>query len=739
LLGDPALGEVAAEARVAAFELLARDDPSDYVRQRARESLAECGLAAAVPALDRLIETLAPREGERAAAALARLPAARERLITRVARAFEGVVVPSDGVLATLLGGYGRALAEVPRGGEAAGERRPLLLGRVHAAEPVRTAAQLALASFTARCVELAEAERAERVLVALAADGWPALECLRRRLDLAWFPRGDAGAALALARELEAHARALPGDGLGGEEEREAWGLRARMFAGAALYALGREPEADAEFARLADELGAGLARRADLYPSPRQAEWTRGGGAAQIDRLHMLALVEEWRALLALSTPAREGQALAALARAHEHFLRSREVAVRNGANDPSTLDSLFKHPLGPHTLVLFNERLEPARRGALLERAVQLAHAWAGVAPLEMLGFVPSDAGRAFDPLLDPRRFTALQALRRAHQRDFGRRRRELLDPSLAPPDPDEARQLDRVFEYRQRELAEAEAEEAEELAAVTKKEGEPTLLQRRAIYSRLLDLLAVSTHIDDLAVELRAEGRAAEARALVDEGLAVLRTAPLGSFALLDEWNLSSLEILRGDTFMDENRPEEAEQAFLAAVGRLGQIEQEFESRRAGADDPETERQVDGTLAMVRARLAGALLSLAVNANVRMGDQKRALAYFERAYALDQSPTMEVLRACYRARSGRADEARTVLRKVVPSAQLYYNIACTHALLGEKGPALDFLERDFRENYPTPGARARQTEWARKDPDLASLRGEPRFERLLSGGQ
>ncbi|MEQ1893951.1 MAG: hypothetical protein ABL998_15530, partial [Planctomycetota bacterium] len=83
LLGDPALGEVAAEARVAAFEQLARLDPSDFVRQRARESLAECGLGAAVPARDRLLEELAPREGERAAAALARLPAGRERLIAR--------------------------------------------------------------------------------------------------------------------------------------------------------------------------------------------------------------------------------------------------------------------------------------------------------------------------------------------------------------------------------------------------------------------------------------------------------------------------------------------------------------------------------------------------------------------------------------------------------------------------------------------------------------------------------
>ncbi len=92
-------------------------------------------------------------------------------------------------------------------------------------------------------------------------------------------------------------------------------------------------------------------------------------------------------------------------------------------------------------------------------------------------------------------------------------------------------------------------------------------------------------------------------------------------------------------------------------------------------------------------------------------------------------------MRVLRACYRARSKKVEEARTVLRSVVPVPSLYYNIACTHALLGEKELALDYLERDLDENHPTAGARRQKLEWTRKDPDLASLRGEPRYERMV----
>jgi adenylate cyclase len=65
--------------------------------------------------------------------------------------------------------------------------------------------------------------------------------------------------------------------------------------------------------------------------------------------------------------------------------------------------------------------------------------------------------------------------------------------------------------------------------------------------------------------------------------------------------------------------------------------------------------------------------------------------------------------------------------------------YYNLACTYALLGEVGLALDYLARDFEENHRTRGSRLRQVEWAREDPDLANLRSDPRFERLLSAAE
>ena len=57
-----------------------------------------------------------------------------------------------------------------------------------------------------------------------------------------------------------------------------------------------------------------------------------------------------------------------------------------------------------------------------------------------------------------------------------------------------------------------------------------------------------------------------------------------------------------------------------------------------------------------------------------------------------------------------------------------------MACTYALLGESTLALDMLEQELKENHSSEAARNRQRAWAAEDPDLASLREDPRFQSL-----
>ncbi len=54
---------------------------------------------------------------------------------------------------------------------------------------------------------------------------------------------------------------------------------------------------------------------------------------------------------------------------------------------------------------------------------------------------------------------------------------------------------------------------------------------------------------------------------------------------------------------------------------------------------------------------------------------------------------------------------------------------YNLGCAYALKGEKTRALDFLEKAVEAGWSN-------REWMTGDPDLESLRGDPRFEALAS---
>ena len=55
--------------------------------------------------------------------------------------------------------------------------------------------------------------------------------------------------------------------------------------------------------------------------------------------------------------------------------------------------------------------------------------------------------------------------------------------------------------------------------------------------------------------------------------------------------------------------------------------------------------------------------------------------------------------------------------------------YYEAAAQYALGGRKDDALASLEKAFALGYPHPDA-------AEKDPDLASLRADPRLKQITS---
>ena len=56
-----------------------------------------------------------------------------------------------------------------------------------------------------------------------------------------------------------------------------------------------------------------------------------------------------------------------------------------------------------------------------------------------------------------------------------------------------------------------------------------------------------------------------------------------------------------------------------------------------------------------------------------------------------------------------------------------ATVHYNAACTFCNLNRKDEALDALAKAHRNGFT-------DADWARRDPDLALLRGDPEFEKL-----
>jgi tetratricopeptide (TPR) repeat protein len=375
------------------------------------------------------------------------------------------------------------------------------------------------------------------------------------------------------------------------------------------------------------------------------------------------------------------------------------------------------MLDNDLSPLRLFLENPRLRawPAQRGLAVRTAI--GRLLATVARAEAPGFEPYAPKTPLpeattDPLLDPERRARLVRVVDARSDELRERLNDLLqkvrakmasDPTAPSDEDDDAiqqvyRESADVHDIRQR---------------VTENHPE-ALLETRAP-----SLLGMA-----LARALRDEGKDEEARAVAEKVRKDLdASGELKRFLLVE----AEIEMTIGSTWMDSGDPAKAEVELVRAVERLEAIETTMKERGASAGD----------LGVVRGMRSSALVSLAVNANVKMGDTKKAIEYFERAYELRQDEFMRVLLACYRARAGKADEARAILREISPSPANLYNVACTWALLGEKDLALDCLKRDLEENPMSQGAREKQKEWARSDPDLASLRGDPRFRAIVGG--
>jgi non-specific serine/threonine protein kinase len=111
------------------------------------------------------------------------------------------------------------------------------------------------------------------------------------------------------------------------------------------------------------------------------------------------------------------------------------------------------------------------------------------------------------------------------------------------------------------------------------------------------------------------------------------------------------------------------------------------------------------------------------------NVR---QRSILAIENHLKEMPEDARARTLLAASYAEIGRVEDAMReanlamVLRP--DEAMVHYNAACLFCTLNKKAEALEALSRAWKAGYRDPV-------WARRDPDLVALHGEPEFDRLF----
>lgn len=668
---------------------LVREEPERQLRLDALTAIASLGGEAASRELERELFAGGLEERRMAAALLSDVPQAAPRILSLVQTAFADPDQSSldSEMLALLLPAYGRRLAERAGAGGTELERLPLVEGDRHPAPHVRRGARAGFEAMIVRLRSMGAGERALRLLDQLAEDGFDRRIALDQEVRIALSWGSDPEFAIRAAEEF--------GKTIEPSRSTRDRALYARSvyLQGLGYLASGNPEAARRELRSAGDWLDGVLAERVDLETDDLSGEHT--------DAIRLRAWVELALGIAYITEGkgADDARVVGAMRRLHTLALELQKTDLVAGRGGFDSLDSILLASLSPVNLWFTgtDSQIWPASRCLEVQEAV--GRALASVAPRELPGFEPATERTV--PLDDQRRRSLLMGIHGAlidSIDDWIEELRQLGDDALART---------QILRLRQRKVI-----LLRELRAA----------QDEGDWSRLLDHRSPCTLVLWQVRGLRAEGKTKASRELALEARKGLEdTGQYQDNSVL----AAELEMAVGASWTDENEPERAERELTRALERLEALETTQAERGADAR----------TIAQIKAMRSEALVSLAVNANVKLLDADKALGYFERAYELRQDGFMQVLLACYRARSGRDAEARAALSDVVPVPNLYYNLACTWALLGETQQALDYLQRELEENHVSLESRNRQRDWARDDPDLASLRDDLRFRALL----
>ena len=671
-----------------ALSLQAKESDESLIRRASLKALGRRGDAASLEALSGLISALPPSEALQAVTALGATPSGRARAWEYLLGALGGIGERAP--LVALLEVGTVSLVEGGRSTWTQLELSPLVRLYSHPDPSVRRGVLLGI-NAALEVLDGAAESRAIAFLEAIEESGLNSAPLLGTRVELALL-LGETSQQESAARLL-AESTSLEMDLLSA--------VRGYGYLGTARFIDGDYKEAVRLFLDQRD-LAASLSRR----PLSGDANYRLREQAARFT-----ARAEASVALsrLADGADADSDLILSGLRRAHAAALNSHELGVRSSGGYSSSLNLLFSAQTTPWDAL----GRPGVLRGLTLQGAVRLQRtllsALATVAPEELPGLSSSLGLKAQAISADSGRLALIEEI-------VGAKEERLL------------RRWEEAVSRAQKRALSGENDVAGETEFQSLQRESDGLKKMRQLKGKEL-LYAVRTPCTvalTFAASLRGRGEIAEAKEVLERFLGDVEEAGTLTDYVWPVELAAQAEMQLGSCLCDEDLPGEAERVFLRAVGRLEDLERLFISRGVS---PASYPSI-GNL------LSATLISLAVNANVRLHDSERALEYFERAYELRQDDFATVLLACYRARSGQEVAAREALARVPPSSNLYYNLTCAHALLGDKARALSFLEQELRMNHSTEGARERQRAWARDDPDLAALRSEPRFKELTS---